>query len=173
MIGKTQKMFIHIYKGAARMSEPTYRNMLRASAGVASSADPRMTQSGFDLLMAALEAFLFSRVHEGLVPDPIGSNKYIRSETHWRDKLPKAGYINSRQHHRIRMLWDHLKRYLPEAKHTDTYFGGIIAKCVGRSTQLYNLTNQEAGHVIDALRDRIGYAVRNQNKAQTPALLPY
>lgn len=170
MIHASQKMLLHVYAGAARLSDPTYRNYLAAAAGVNSAADPSMSQSGFEAAMAALETVLFQRVAAGEVPDPRGRNRYIRSEFYWRDKLPKAGLINSRQAHRIEGLWIALCNWLPPEQRNLEYLGRIVRKATGkRDPGITALTDREAGCLIDALKDRIAHAIRAIETESVPA----
>lgn len=165
MINNKQKALAHIYADAAGLRDHEYRALLKGSAGVTSCADPKMTQSGFEHLMAALESTLFDRVEQGIARDPRGQNRYIISATYWRKKLPRDGMINSRQDRMIRDLWAKLIRYLPEDQRTTAYLAGIAAKAtaradVGRSP----LSNREAGLVINALKDRFAWEVRDANE---------
>lgn len=161
MIAKRQKMLPHIYSQAASLSDPTYRNVLREAAGVSSCADRRMTQSGFERLMASLETLLFERVHRGEVADPRGVNRWIHSEYYWRGKLPSTGGINSRQLHAIESLWARCCEFMPESQCNQAYLAGIVRRACGREDAgVLNLSIQEAGYVLDALRDRLAHAIR-------------
>jgi len=160
MINNRQKSLLHIYAHAAGISKPTYRNILRESAGVPSAADPGMSNSGFDRAMAALEATLFARVARGEVPDPRGRSRWIHDEFHWRHRLPSRNGINTRRRYQIEQLWTQLCKFLPDSKCTASYLLGIVHKATGRDVLIHQLTNHESGFVLDALRDRLSYAIK-------------
>ena len=162
MIDNRQKALLHIYKDAADLRDHTYRDLLQRHSGCRSAADKMFSQAGFEEAMAALETILFDRVARGIVPDPIANgHRHIRKATHWRDRLPARGYINSRQVHRITDLWQTLLSYLPPDKQTDAYFGRIITRATGKSDLgVGALTSHQAGMVINALKDRLTYAIR-------------
>lgn len=155
-------MLLHIYADAARLDDPTYRSCLREHAGVVSAADPDFSQHGFDHSMAALETVLFERVHRGMVTNPLGKNRYIRDETHWRDRLPRRGHLNTRQVYKINELWTRLQEYLDPAQRNLLYLTGIIRKATGKLDSGFSaLTSSEAENLIDALKDRLSYAIAN------------
>ena len=163
MIHNRQKFLLHLYSGAAGLNEPTYRNVLADSAGVASAADPDLTQTGFERAMAALETMLFTRVHAGQVSSPIGHNKHIAQEFYWRHRLPRAAFINSRQAWKIESLWSRLCDYLPEDQRTSAYLAGILHQATGRvDTGYESLTMSEATCLIDALRDCLSWSLRSR-----------
>lgn len=164
MIKDIQKGLMHIYKAAAQLPTPVYRAILLESSGHHSAADPEFTQTDFDHVMASLEAALFDRVHRGLVDNPIGKSRHIRNEFYWRRKLPDPGKINSRQYKAIVDLWEELCPRLDERERTTEYFAGIVAKATGRHRLgVEALAHREAGHVINALRDRLTHAIRKEN----------
>lgn len=161
MIQNKQKMLLHIYADAAGLPDPVYRDILLRSAGVHSSADRSLTQSGWEHTMAALETVLFQRVHAREVSNPIGRSRYIISEFYWRSKAPRAGLINSRQAYKIQELWGDLQQYLHEDDRNLVYLGGIIRKATGKQDPGYTcLTAGEADSLINALKDRLAHAVR-------------
>jgi hypothetical protein len=162
----TQKALIHIYKAAANLPDHQYRQILAECSGCRSAGDERMSQAGWEKAMASLEAVLFDRVARGLVPNPIGRNRWIRSDSYWRNRLPKGGKINTRQHHSIRELWDQLTGYLPIECRTTAYFTGIVQQATNKGDLgVTALTGHEAGLVIDALKDRLSYAIRSAKEA--------
>lgn len=161
MISKSQKMLLHIYADAAGLSDPAYRDHLRHAAGVSSASDRTLSQQGFEAAMAALETVLFMRVHAGEVSSPIGRSRYITSEFHWRTRLPRVGYINSRQAYKIQELWTRLQQFLAPDQRTLVYLAGIIRKATGKPDPGYTcLTAAEADSLINALKDRLAHAVR-------------
>lgn len=171
MIKNQQKALLHIYAKAAALSESAYRCAIsHASGGACSSAaDRAFSQDNFELAMAQLETLLFTRVHEGIVDNPIGKNRYIQKEFYWRNKLPEYGKINSRQFRLLNELWSKLSTYLPESERTSVYFAGIVHKATGkRDIGLTALSFNEAGMVIDALKDRLSYAIRQPQHDEVP-----
>lgn len=167
MLQKSQKIIIHEYSRAARLSDPAYRDILHARAGVGSAADKDFSQSGFDQVMAALETVLFERVERGDVPDPLGHSRYIRSERYWRDRLDTHGRINSRQYQRIRQLWDQLCKWLPDDKCNTGYLAGIVCHATRKpDIGVTALTSGQAWCVIEALKDRLAYAIKAANKQE-------
>ncbi len=162
---RRQKFIIHHYARAAGLPEAMYRRMLRVHAGVGSAADPYFSQQGFDRLMAAFETVLFQKVDRGQVEDPRGNDRWIHNEFYWRNRLPQPGFINTRQAHRIRILWKQLQDYLPPEKRSVAYLARIIHKATGKANVGYQaLKFWEAEYLIDALTDRLSYAAR-----KTPA----
>lgn len=169
MIHNRQKALLHIYKNAAALSEPSYRNILRDAAGVSSAADRRLSQVGFEAAMASLETTLFSRVDSGHVPNPLGRNRLIASRSYWRAKVRPTGMINSRQCHEIMQRWQQLCEFQEPEKSNTTYFHGIIARATGRREPCgpAALSNAEAGFVLNALSDCLALAIR-QARADAP-----
>lgn len=166
MLKPREKMVIHIYKDAARLPDPDYRRILAGNSGCTSAADRRFTQEGFEKVMAALETTLFARVRAGEIPNPIGQNRWIRSETYWRDKLPGYGKVNSRQIRKINELWATLCRFIDPERRTPAYFAGIVEHATGKPDVGFTaLSDYQAGNVIDALNDRIKSAIRAANAA--------
>lgn len=155
-------MLLHVYADAAGLSDPTYRDHLRHAAGVSSASDRTLSQQGFEAAMAALETVLFMRVHAGEVSSPIGRSRYITSEFHWRTRLPRVGYINSRQAYRIQELWTRLQEYLPAEQRNLVYLAGIIRKATGKPDPGYTcLSSGEADALINALKDRLSHSIRS------------
>jgi len=150
---------VHLYKDAATLSDPDYRQVLGEISGCQSAKHPGLTQWHFDQVMAHLEGLLHYRIQEGIVSPP--DRRRISNLFHWRRRLPTGGGLNSRQANRIRELWTDLVPYLPDAERTDNYLTGIAAKATGyRCADVWHLKAWQAGLLIDALRDRLHYAVR-------------
>lgn len=157
MLRRRQKMLIHIYKEAASLDDPSYRALLREHAGCSSAADPAFSNPGFDRVISALERELFSRISENRVRDPRPS-RYIKDEFYWRRRCgvdPKsgaAGYITTRQAHRIDELWQKILPSLTPEQRRPEYLKGIIQKATGKpDVGLAPLTYAQAAQVIDAL----------------------
>ena len=162
MITTREKKLLHIYAGAAHLSDQVYRSILREHSGCASSADRSFSHSDCDQVLAALETLLFDRVARGEVPSPIGSSAWIRDEFYFRRRLAGPEKINARQIWIIEKLWSQLLEFLPVESRTVQYFAGIVHKATGKpDIGLSALTHSESSHVLDALRDRLSYAMRN------------
>lgn len=165
MLKPKQKMFLHIYKDAADLSDARYREILSECSGCRSAADRKFGQPGFERAMAALETILFTRVADGLVDDPLGNSKWIRSDFYWRKRLPEKDFINTRQAKKIQVLWDSLQEHLPWDKRNVDYLSRIIRKATGKRDVGYSgLKTQEAAFLINALRDRLSYAIKQAEK---------
>jgi hypothetical protein len=166
MLHAEQKALIHIYKAAAGLNDPAYRDLLRRHSGCVSAADRVFSQAAFDQVMAALETVLFDRVRRGEIENPIGGSRWIYQELYWRKRLATGrGRINTRQFHVIRDLWYELAPRIgfpePDGDPALTYLVGIVRKGSGRSRAgLESLSSNEASRLIDALKDRLAYAVR-------------
>ena len=171
MIQNQQKALLHIYANAAELSESAYRSVLsHASDGAcASAADRDFSQQHYELAMAELETVLFSRVHAGIIDNPIGRNKYINQEFYWRNKLPEYGKINSRQFRKINELWEKLCPYLAPDQRNPRYFAGIVYHATSKRDLIVSaLTHNEASMLIDALKDRLSYAIRRPHDDVVP-----
>lgn len=169
MICKKQKALLHIYRDAAGISDPSYRAILRSKAGVNSSAAPGMTQSGFEHAMAALETVLWQRHAAGEIPDPRARSRWIAAEYYWRGKLPTRNRVNTRQLYQLDRLWNQLREFLPDDQCTPDYLSRIITKATGRPCLVHELSAHHAGMVIDALRDRLAYAIRSNSSFVVPS----
>jgi len=170
-----QKMLVHIYRDAADLADADYRALLQRHTGCRSAADPQLDQGGFDALMAGLELVLFQRLDAGQVDPPLGRSRWISSRDYWRRKvsLSSQGYLTSRQYHRIRALWTSLAPRLglpqPSTESALLYLRGIIQRATGRANiGAQALTSAEAAAVIDALQDRLLYAVKHANSGSIP-----
>lgn len=159
MLANTQKKLIHLYARAADLDEVTYRNYLRACAGVSSAADPKFDQAGFEEVMSQIERELESRADRGEVPDPVRPGGRIRNLRYWRSRRPAAGMINSRQAWRIEKLWRDLQPMIPEENRNVNYLCRIVHKATGKRDIGYAaLSAAEANSLIDALTDRLNHA---------------
>lgn len=152
------KATIKRYQRFARLSDADYRELLQNTVGVMSSTDGRLTNRDFDQAMAAIEAVLDYRVKEGFIPAPVGINL-----GHWRRRLPKAGMADTRQIHEINDWWYKLQPFLPQDKRTTDYRNAIIAKSCGcRIDHLSELKSWQTGLAIEALKDRLRWALKQQ-----------
>lgn len=194
MISPREKAFLHIYPDLAHMSDQDRRDVLTHAAGVMSSSDPRMSHDGVDRAMAAYEAILWARVDHGVVADPrtcavcgrpmrhvgsgigqcpegCGSRKvHAWDRDYWRKRLPDDHGANSRQLWKLKELWTLLKDYLPESERNESYLAGIIGQGgqpimeQGRSIAWHRLKSGQANIAIEALKDRLRYAVRGPER---------
>jgi len=166
-----QKALIHIYKGAARLQDQEYRSLLKTATGCASAADRTLTQYDFDHAMAEIERTLDWRVTEGVVPAPGGK---IRDPQHWRRRWSsiQTGGASSRLVHEIYDWWGQLQPCLPPAERTVEYLRGIASKaCRCRiDGHMSQLKSWQAGLVVEALKDRLRYALRNANHIPSRSL---
>lgn len=161
-LNRQQLHLVHRYAALARLPDGAYRALLLAKSNCTSCADPQFDQRGFDLVMAALETVLFQRVEAGLVADPVGVDRFVRNEFHWRNRLRPADLVSRRQAHHIEELWSELCRELPEDKRNLGYLAAIIVKATGkRNVGWESLTQTEASHLIDALTDRLAHNTRH------------
>ena len=164
-----QNIILQTYRRAAGLEDADYRRILKSAAGVNSSKSPDLTQSGYDRVMSAIETVLWQRVDAGIVPDPVkADSSTIRSRDYWRKKNPDPARINSRQVYKINRLWEQLCPLLPPRQRNTAYFAGIVSKATARDdVGLAALSSQDAWNVIEALQDRLKYAVKPRAKQET------
>jgi hypothetical protein len=156
MIQNREKALLHCYARLARLQEQEYRALLKRSAGVPSAADPDFDQPGFERAMAALETILWDRADRRVLSAPRGFSRY-----YWRNRLPAAGRINSRQYRLIMQVWTQLGEWMPDAQRTPEYFSGIVAKATGRpDVGAFALTSHQAWQLIEALKSRLQDSIR-------------
>lgn len=164
MWSRQQIIKLQIYRRGAHLADQEYRALLRDAAGITSSTHPAATQFGYDQVMARIEAILDYRVQEAIVPAP--DSKVIANLHHWRRRLPQHGEASFRAIHKVRTLWAQLQPALPDHERTDAYLHGIASKaCACRVQDIWQLQAWQAGLVIDALRDRLHYAMRRGQTA--------
>ena len=168
-----QKGIAHIYKAAAQLSDTDYRCMLREVSGAMSAKHPALTQGHFDQFMGRIETVLADRVHRGVIPKP--ASRKISSLRYWRNRLPAPGEMNSRQRHKIISepsgddpggLWNRLQEFLPEEERTMRYLCGIASQACGyHVSDFWKLKAWQANLLVEALKDRLKYAVSNHEAA--------
>ena len=171
-----EKALLHIYPDLAGMSDLERREVLSRIAGVVSSSDPALSQSGYEHAMAAYETILWDRVQRGLIRDPrdcrrcgrrmkpIAGSSYAEcpegcekrkvyawAQDYWRKKAPVGFMANSRLVWKIRELWSLLKDYLPEDEQNDHYLAGIMAHAgTGHEPGFFLEGAHLAWHKLDA-----------------------
>jgi hypothetical protein len=156
-----QKYLVHLYHEAAGLSDQDYRDLLYHATGCRSAAHPTLTQHHFDVAMARLEGVLWQRIEEGLVERP--ESRRISSLSYWRHRLPGRGEANSRQVHEVYDWWYKLQPYLATDKRTPDYLRAIAAKATGRAVRsIPQLMAWQAGVVIEALKDRLRWALKDR-----------
>lgn len=157
MLSTAEKKLIHIYARAAELSGPEYCALLSAETGKRSCADPEFSHSDADRVLAALEAVAWDRIRTKRVRV---RSRWIRKEFYFRDRLSGGHCFAARRLWKIRRLWMLLAAFLPEADRSDAYLSGIVRQAVGRSVALSDLTPAESVPVLNALQDRLAWAVR-------------
>lgn len=170
MIQKSEKKLIHIYAHAAGLTDPEYRAILQEITGKFSCADMEFSHADCDRALAALEGVLFDRVARGLMPSPLGRSRFIRSEWHFRERVARvsSGLLSPRHEHRILQLWSQLSEFLDDPRCRDDYLAAIVRKSTGVSKPLAALTRSEAQSVLNALSDRLRYALKTSLAAAVP-----
>lgn len=158
-----QKHLVHRYARVAALPDQIYRAILGDATGCRSAKDPALTQRDFDVVMARLEGRLDAAIQEGVVRLP----GWVRDLWYWRQRLTGPGQMNTRQAHSIRDdLWPKLCALLPEAERTPQYLAGIASKACGRRLDsVWECNAWQAGLVVDALKDRLRWALRHQETA--------
>ena len=163
-----QKSIAHKYKGLARLEDQEYRGILIAAAGPRrdgsrSAADKDLTQRAFDVFMAMVEYRLERNIQEGVCQEPRSIN--LR---YWRNRLPASGMSNSREHHEIRDWWYKLQPYIEPAKRNPDYLHAIAAHAcgLGHVDSITHLTSLQAGLTIEAVKDRLRWALRKGTPEQ-------
>jgi len=162
---RRQIIKLQIYKRAAALSDPDYRDLLAEVTGARSSTEPGNTQWHYDQVMAKIEAILDYRVQEGIVGPP--PKHQVPRLTYWRGRLATGGAMNARQRYRIDKLWAQLCQYLPPDQRTPRYLAGIASQAsASRVRDTYSLKAWQASMLIDALKDRLRHALRHTAQGQ-------
>lgn len=166
MIRTGEKAIVHIYKQAAGLSEFEYRALLYRTTGRRSCADPKMSHKDVDHLMAALETVLWQRVDSDRIDAPQGGR--IRDRYYWRSRLGRPGQMTTRQWHRISELWTQLMDAEGAETWTHDYVVAVIDNALPpglRVSRVGELTAAGAAMLIDALEDRLGWAIARQRRS--------
>jgi hypothetical protein len=118
--------------------------------------------------MARLEGVLWQRIEEGLVERPASTR--INSLSYWRNRLPAAGEANSRQIHELYDWWYKLQPYLPPDKRDKEYLRAIAGKATNHNVRsIPDLRAWQAGVVIEALKDRLRWALKDRSPEEAVA----
>jgi len=158
---RNQIIKLQIYRRAAGLADAEYREILHHVTGATSSTAPGLTNYHYDQTMARVETVLAYRVAEGFVPAPDPGKTGIRKMDHWRKRLPEAGEMSVRQRWMVFNLWKQLSPELPAEHRSVDYLKSVAAKaCCRQVTDILELTTGQAWLLIEALKDRLHYAVR-------------
>lgn len=154
-----QISIVQMYRRYGRLGDQEYRELLHQVTGCRSSRDESLTDHDFDRFMARLETRAHLAEANGVAE---GSRPpRIRDWYYWRKRCPTSQRPSSRELYRIERGWEQLQPYLLEEQRTPEYLRGIAAHAVGHQVRLIaDLSNRETLQVIDALHDRLAYAVR-------------
>lgn len=165
-----QKQLVHQYSRWANLPDQEYRSLLRQVSGCASATHPALDNFHYEQFMARLETLLDSRVSEMLVPAPAA----WRNRSYWRDKLPADGKANSRQTHEIYDWWYKLQPYIDPHKRNPNYLHAIASSAchIGRVRAMTDLSRHQAGLVIEALKDRLRWSLKDRNAAMAVPEIP-
>lgn len=164
---KKQKGIVKSYQRYAGIPDAEYRAMLYEYTGSTSSTDRTITQFAFDVFMPILE----SRAHLVHVNGGGRGRLPVRGLDwhYWRNRIQRIGAITSRELFKIDALWEKLKpRLPPEQRAARTkeespwwYLHLIAGNACGHDVaNLAKLTTAEGQLLIEALKDRLKYALR-------------
>jgi hypothetical protein len=167
-----QKGIVKRYQALARLPDFDYRALLQAVTGQASSTAKKLTQDDFDQTMARLEAVLWERFGQGECDRPPAE----LTHHYWQDRCPPLGLINSRQEALIQSLLGQLAPSLPATFDPERWLLGTASKAAGAPVgALRQLTEAEAGRLIEALKDRLrqrGVATQQEGWTEGPTRRP-
>lgn len=157
------KGIIAKYRRAAGLSDYEYRTSLKTLVGVTTTTDPYLTPRHADIILAWIERVLADRIEDGRVwPPPWPYNPH-----YWRNRIAGPGKINSRHRALINELYTKLVALTGPARvgactrNDLEYVKSIAAKACGKPVaNLADLTADQAGLLIQALRDRLTWAAR-------------
>jgi len=160
LIGNKQKAIIHVYLQKIGMDRDSYEDLLHGCAGVVSSKE--LNRDQFQILMAELEKIAYSMnpLPNGLKPQ----GTFTKPES-YGDLGPSAAQVKF-----ILKLWKLLLDYLPEDDRNHHYLARIINKTHAQAKPVRltqadtidwcSLGKASASKTIDALKDRLKYAVK-------------
>lgn len=156
---------VKMYAKYAGLQDQEYRELLREITGRTTSTDPRLDQRDYDAFMPALEIRAHMAEANGR---SVGKRPArIRDWYYWRKRSPKKGAISSRERWKIDKLWNTLLPYIGRdtlSSYPDphAYLMAIASHASGRTLEhIHDLKSWQALALIDALTDRIKYAIRN------------
>lgn len=146
------------------MPDQVYRQRLRDYTGATSSTAEHLTGRAFEVFMPVLE----SAAHLAHINGTAHGQKprKIQDWYYWRNRYRDAGMATHAQLYRIEKLYDQLCTILwPDQGDTATdstppYLLEIAGQAAGRFVEkLSDLTKSEGRWLIEALKDRIRYAI--------------
>lgn len=149
---KTQKAVLQMYRRYAGMSDGEYRQLLQEQTGCRSSTAAELTNHHYDRVMALVETRAHLAEINGL---SVGKRPARIADWHyWRKRVPGFGKINTRQHRMIFALWSDLQKLARDERgKTSAYLAGIIRQALGKDVRIDDMSDAEAGAVIEALKD--------------------
>lgn len=165
-----QKALVKQYQRFAGMSDQEYRSILYEVSGAHSSTEPHVTQHHFDVLMARLE----TRAHLAHVNNRTAGRRPPKLDNwyYWRRRNPERGRVNTRLLWKIDRLWDQLVPLLPAehlqptADNPRPYLYEMASQATGHFVRhLHDLHIGEALCLIEALKDRLAWALKGHNAA--------
>jgi hypothetical protein len=153
------KGLVQIYRRYAGMPDPVYRDRLHQCTGARSSRDQHLCGAHFEAFMPLMESAAHLAETNGMA---VGRKpRKIQDWYYWRNRYRAPGLATHAQLHAITDLWAQFIPYLPESERSDQYLMGIAIHATGsKIAALHSLRSHQAGLLIDALKDRMRYAIR-------------
>ena len=153
------KGLVQIYRRYSGMTDVAYRDLLHRITGARSSTAPHLCGAHFEALMPALEAAAHLAEVNGMA---VGKRPAkIEDWYYWRHRYRAPGMATYAQLNLITRSWQQLAEYLPEHERCDAYLLGIARHATGSTFEAINqLHSSDAALLIDALKDRLRYALR-------------
>jgi hypothetical protein len=153
------KGIAQLYRRYSGMADPAYRDLLHRITGARSSTAAHLCGAHFEALMPALEAAAHLAEVNGMA---VGKRpKKILDWYYWRKRYRAPGMATYAQLHLIAEQWALLRAYLPESERCDQYLFGIAKHATGTPFEaIHQLHSSDASLLIDALKDRLRYAIR-------------
>ncbi len=146
------------YQELAGLDGQELRVMLREVSGQMHEGSPKLDQHHFERLMVRLEMRVADRVAQGDASWPAGYQP-----CYWRRRCGDRSAMSSRQRHEIAARWDALRDLLPPEDRSEQYLLAVVRHATGaRAESIWQLAAWQASNLIDALGDRIHYAMRRR-----------
>jgi len=141
------------------MGDAVYRDLLRRQTGATTSTAPHLCGYHFEAFMPIVEAAAHLAETNGL---GVGKRPAkIRNWYYWRNRYRRPGTATYAQLHRITDDWARLRDCLPDSERTDAYLLGIARHATGADLEsIADLLSCDAALLIEALKDRLRYAIR-------------
>ena len=165
-----QKGLIKMYQRYAGLPDAEYRELLHQQTGATSSTMPHLTQFHFDAFMPLLEIRAHLAETNGVAVGPKPGK--IADWYYWRNRSPQRGKVNTRILWKVKKLWCVLRPTLPAENQVEPadadppYVLEMASHATGKYVKaLRNLTHGQAHMLVEALKDRVAHAARNQGAA--------